>query len=95
METFPVVDFTNFLNGNIVEEEIQLVAKCLHETGVLIMKDPRVPFEENSKFLDTMEAYFNKPREEKKNDIRPDLMYQVHSCYLTVDHSIEFVYSRN
>eukprot|EP00271_Cylindrocystis_brebissonii_P003437 TRINITY_DN1441_c0_g1_i1.p1 TRINITY_DN1441_c0_g1~~TRINITY_DN1441_c0_g1_i1.p1 ORF type:complete len:411 (+),score=78.15 TRINITY_DN1441_c0_g1_i1:210-1442(+) len=53
------------------------VARCLRETGALILRDPRVTDEDNSHFLDMMERYFGQADEIKKREARPDLLFQV------------------
>ncbi|PNW74125.1 hypothetical protein CHLRE_13g586400v5 [Chlamydomonas reinhardtii] len=53
------------------------VAECLHQTGCLIVHDPRVPADMNDQFLDLLERYFGQPTERKLEDCRPSLDYQV------------------
>lgn len=54
-----------------------LVARTLHETGVLIVRDPRVSPEANDAFLDMLEAYWAQPPEATAPDEHPELHYQV------------------
>eukprot|EP01027_Heterolobosea_sp_BB2_P025651 GEZU01039363.1.p1 GENE.GEZU01039363.1~~GEZU01039363.1.p1 ORF type:complete len:363 (-),score=148.07 GEZU01039363.1:757-1845(-) len=80
MEDLPVVDLAPFLENPESAEAIKAckqVAQCLHETGVLILRDPRVSTEQNNKFLDMMERYYNQPFEVKKKDARPQFHYQI------------------
>lgn len=58
-------------------KESKLVADCLHEYGVVIIKDTRVTEEDNSIFLDMMERYFEQETEKKMSDARPQYHYQV------------------
>ncbi|CDP07727.1 unnamed protein product [Coffea canephora] len=53
------------------------VSRTLRETGALLVKDPRCSAEDNDKFLDMMEKYFEKPEEFKRLQGRPHLHYQV------------------
>ena len=53
------------------------MAKCLSETGCLIIRDPRVGKCDNETFLDLMESYFEQADEVKMQDARPALHYQV------------------
>ncbi|KAG2443486.1 hypothetical protein HXX76_001839 [Chlamydomonas incerta] len=55
----------------------QGIAQCLHQTGCLIVRDPRVPAGMNDQFLDLLERYFGQPTERKLEDCRPHLDYQV------------------
>ncbi len=38
----------------------------MHESGVLIVKDPRVSMQDNETFLSMLERYFEQPAEIKK-----------------------------
>ncbi len=39
--TMPIIDFKKFLNkGEGWEKECKTTAECLHETGILVVKDP-------------------------------------------------------
>jgi len=76
----PVFDVSDFLKSPTEESVVQLcqnMAESMHETGVLIIKDPRVTFEDNDTFLDLMEQYFSRSSSEKSVDARPALHYQV------------------
>lgn len=60
-----------------VQQLCQAVAKCLHDTGCLIVRDPRVKAEDNTAFLDMMERYFEQDTASKLEDSRPQLHFQV------------------
>jgi hypothetical protein len=58
------------------------VAECFHRFGILLIRDPRVDFSDNDKYIDLMEDYFERTGElfyagEKVDDIKPEVMYQV------------------
>lgn len=64
------------------KKECQKVAECFHRFGILLIKDPRVDFSDNDKYIDLMEDYFERTGElfyagEKVEDIKPEVMYQV------------------
>lgn len=41
-----------------VRLECQKVAECFHKFGILLIRDPRVDFEDNENYIDLMEDYF-------------------------------------
>ncbi|KAB1224796.1 hypothetical protein CJ030_MR1G028646 [Morella rubra] len=53
------------------------VSRILKETGALLVKDPRCTAEDNDRFIDMMERYFESPVEFKRLQERPHLHYQV------------------
>ncbi|KAE8038197.1 hypothetical protein FH972_010729 [Carpinus fangiana] len=53
------------------------VSRVLRETGALLVKDPRCTAEDNDRFIDMMEQYFERPAEFKRLQERPALHYQV------------------
>ncbi|XP_010257376.1 PREDICTED: uncharacterized protein LOC104597495 [Nelumbo nucifera] len=53
------------------------VSRILSETGALLVNDPRCSSEDNDRFIDMMETYFEKPDEFKRLQGRPRLHYQV------------------
>ncbi|KAL0425581.1 UNVERIFIED_CONTAM: hypothetical protein Sradi_1092900 [Sesamum radiatum] len=53
------------------------VSRTLRETGALLVKDPRCTAEDNDRFLDMMEKYFEMPDDFKRRQERPHLHYQV------------------
>ncbi|XP_039117025.1 LOW QUALITY PROTEIN: uncharacterized protein LOC120252889 [Dioscorea cayenensis subsp. rotundata] len=65
------------------EEKEQMAALCaavsrsLRETGALLVKDPRCSAEDNDRFIDMMERYFECPDSFKRLQERPHLHYQV------------------
>ncbi|KAM0941486.1 putative isopenicillin N synthase [Dioscorea sansibarensis] len=64
-------------------EEEQMAALCaavsrnLRETGALLVKDPRCSAEDNDRFIDMMERYFECSDSFKRLQERPHLHYQV------------------
>ena len=85
----PVFDLSSYLGveGNADTEKVpqalsvlelcRCMTECLRETGVLVVRDPRVDASNNDRFLNTMERYFERPLEQKLKDARPELAYQV------------------
>lgn len=71
----PVICMKKVLGGDL--KESMKVAKSFHKFGVVIVKDERVSDKDNAVFLDTMEQYFEQSQEKKRQDIRPELYYQV------------------
>lgn len=60
-EVLPVFDFAGFLSsGGQSElepqelENCKQLAECLRQTGILIVRDPRVQESDNNKFIDLM-----------------------------------------
>jgi len=75
-----IVDISNFLKDKTSAEAIQdckNVADTLKKTSCLIIRDPRVTEEDNFKFLDMMERYYDQPRDSKMKDVHPELSYQL------------------
>ncbi|XP_008231344.1 PREDICTED: uncharacterized protein LOC103330528 [Prunus mume] len=73
-----VVDLSLYLGSKgEVEELCGEVSRSLRETGALLVKDPRYTAEDNDRFLDMMERYFDRPPEFKRLQERPQLHYQV------------------
>ena len=60
-----------------VERLCRQVSDTLRETGVLVVRDPRVSYADNAAFLDMMELYFSQSHEAKMKDVRAELHYQV------------------
>lgn len=55
----PIIEVGKYLNKSQGwESECKLLADCLHETGVLAIKDPRVNESDNKVFIEQMENYF-------------------------------------
>ncbi|XP_042375048.1 uncharacterized protein LOC121969166 isoform X1 [Zingiber officinale] len=55
------------------------VSGSLRDTGALLVKDPRCTAEDNDRFLDMMERYFERSEEFKLQQARPNLHFQVGS----------------
>ncbi|XP_030965462.1 uncharacterized protein LOC115986499 [Quercus lobata] len=53
------------------------VASSLREAGAVVVRDPRCSEEENEKFIEMMERYYESPVEYKRPQERPDFHYQV------------------
>jgi len=64
-------------NSPAALEACKRIAQVLHITSCLIIRDSRVPEEKNQKFLDMMEQYFLQSWDQLKDDIHPELSYQV------------------
>jgi len=80
MEKVAVVDVDSFLkNDRSCQDLCKEVVRSFHETGILIIKDPRVVPDDNEKFLSLMEKYYDQPDEIKMADSRPELHFQVGS----------------
>ncbi|KAB5520526.1 hypothetical protein DKX38_024845 [Salix brachista] len=62
--------------GSWLGELCKEVSQILRETGALVVKDPRCTAEDNDKFIDMMEKYFERPREFKLLQERSHLHYQ-------------------
>lgn len=83
----PVVDLAPYLaiagspDPVAVNEELRqlcaVVSRSLRDTGALLVKDPRCSAEDNDRFLDMMERYFERSEEFKRLQERPHLHYQV------------------
>jgi len=75
-----VVDISSFLNdpsSKEAQETCKKVVDTLKRTSCLIIKTPKVKEEDNSAFLDLVEAYFSQRREDLMKDVHPELSYQV------------------
>jgi isopenicillin N synthase-like dioxygenase len=82
----PVIDLDEIRNvgadGSLSargREECRKVCDCLHKYGVLVVRDSRVSEDDNARFLDMMEQYFEQDDAAKRADARPELHYQVGS----------------
>ncbi|KAF3452683.1 hypothetical protein FNV43_RR03116 [Rhamnella rubrinervis] len=84
----PVIDLSHYLAADAAASDSQLgdrrlgelcaeVSRTLRETGALLVKDPRCSAEDNDRFIDMMEKYFECPSEFKLLQERPHLHYQV------------------
>lgn len=91
METVSVVELSTYLSEReqglapsaAVLDICKEVARILSETGIVIVRDPRVNEQQNNTFLDLMEDYFSQPTEVKLLDARPEIGYQLG---VTPDH---------
>jgi len=79
----PVIDVRAFLESDpeAMAEQCRLVAKSLHEFGILIWKDPRIQFQDNEDYLDMMEEYFEAEsrkhyKGEELEDCKPEHNFQ-------------------
>jgi len=59
------------------KEACDALAKSLLDTGIVLLKDPRVSDADSAAFLDMMEDYFDQPTEAKMADVRKELHHQV------------------
>lgn len=80
----PVFDLASILSaaaGSAEEKAIYPIckdmARCLHETSCLVVRDPRVSEGDNRTFMDMMQRYYAQSAEAKKADARPTIGYQV------------------
>ncbi|KAG5565203.1 hypothetical protein RHGRI_001188 [Rhododendron griersonianum] len=86
----PYLEVSSKSSGNCrdeEEEELELdpelktlcceVSRTLRETGALLVKDPRCSANDNDRFIDMMENYFERPQDFKRRQERPHLHYQV------------------
>ncbi|GMP62548.1 hypothetical protein CsSME_00024614 [Camellia sinensis var. sinensis] len=59
------------------------VSRTLAQTGALLVKDPRCSAQDNDRFIDMMEKYFQRPPQFKRLQERPHLHYQVFPFFTT------------
>lgn len=75
----PVIEASTFFNKSsnpeMYRRECLKVAEALHKYGVAIIRDPRVNEEDNNKFLNMLERYFE--GSDGIRDARPEFHYQV------------------
>ncbi|CAG8544030.1 9628_t:CDS:1 [Acaulospora morrowiae] len=79
-DTLPLINlglYLNDRNNSLAIKECKKTADALRNYGALLVKDPRVTEEDNSRFLDLMEDYFAQPFEIKLKDVRSGLGYQM------------------
>ena len=81
MMDLTVVDLAAYLSTSSPAEDLaalcSAVSRSLRETGALLVKDPRCSAEDNDRFLDMMEKYFERSDEFKRLQERAHLHYQV------------------
>ncbi|KAJ9558411.1 hypothetical protein OSB04_013025 [Centaurea solstitialis] len=79
----PYVDVTSgkFTYDELLHPELKKVcsevSRILRETGALFVRDPRCSTEDNDRFIDMMEKYFEQPEEVKRAQECPHQHYQV------------------
>lgn len=79
----PVVDLSRYLEysgdqlGTDLLDSCREVSRILRETGALLIKDPRCSAQDNDRFIDMMETFFQMPDDFKRLQERPNLHYQV------------------
>ena len=63
----PIIDLKTFIDSSKLDPdsiseaaktECQKVSECLHKFGILLIKDPRVEFQDNETYINMMEEYF-------------------------------------
>jgi len=75
MESLPFFNITN--PEKLTHSQKYEILDFLHKTGILIVKDDNVTFDDNERFLNLMERYFSQPYQTKMQDARPELFHQV------------------
>ncbi|KAF5782649.1 putative non-heme dioxygenase domain-containing protein [Helianthus annuus] len=85
----PVIDLTLYMDAASgkfncderlhpeLETVCSEVSRILKETGALLVRDPRCSTEDNDRFIDMMEKYFEQPEKVKRVQKRPHQHYQV------------------
>jgi isopenicillin N synthase-like dioxygenase len=73
-----VIDLTAYIEKGVAGDLPRSVLDAMRNASCVVVRDPRVPYQQNEEFLDLMEQYFSQPREVKMRDIRADSSYQVH-----------------
>jgi isopenicillin N synthase-like dioxygenase len=76
----PIINLELFLNNPNSEEslaECAKLAESLIKYGAIAVKDPRVPMNLNSEFIDQMEKYYEQPEEVLTKDVKPEVGYRV------------------
>lgn len=74
MENFEIFDTTTVTKDKYYCKRL---VNCLRETGILIIRDTTVDSKENETFLDLMTRYYSQTYQEKLQDARPEVYYQV------------------
>jgi isopenicillin N synthase-like dioxygenase len=74
----PAFDISSFLaDPTSANDTCKAMADYLHRTGILVIRDPRVNEDDNNRFVDMMERYYEQPLEEKMKDVRKEIHYQL------------------
>eukprot|EP00929_Paragymnodinium_shiwhaense_P001051 TRINITY_DN10127_c0_g1_i1.p1 TRINITY_DN10127_c0_g1~~TRINITY_DN10127_c0_g1_i1.p1 ORF type:complete len:354 (+),score=83.25 TRINITY_DN10127_c0_g1_i1:87-1148(+) len=76
-DAIPTFDLGPFLEGTVDEATCKAMADYIRDTGILVIKDPRVSVDANAEFTDLMQRYYSQPLEDLMKDARPDAFYQV------------------
>lgn len=79
-DVLEVVDLSSFLQDKKSGDAISMCAKLteiLKKTSCLIVRDPRVKEQDNERFLNMMEKYYDQPHNSKMKDVHPELSYQL------------------
>jgi len=78
----PIIDMDKFMNRREGwENECKLTADCLHDTGIIVVKDNRVEEKDNQVFVKMMEKYYDKVGKDlyagrKLKDAHPENSFQ-------------------
>ena len=79
----PVIDAAALLSKSPrMVDECRKAVDCMHKTGVMVLRDPRVDDRENEEFLDMMERYYAQSSQKYYQDgllpdARPSAGYNV------------------
>ena len=65
----PVIDITSQAGGHFNCVACDDLVDVLHKTSAVIIRDPRVTRDDNERYLDMMERYFDRPTEEVRTDL--------------------------
>lgn len=86
---FPIIDLESYFGQDPSDPAVQAkckeVARCLHDYGILLIRDPRAQQKDNSDYIDLMEKYFESRGEkhyagQELEDAKPEYHYQVGVC---------------
>ncbi|EGC29052.1 hypothetical protein DICPUDRAFT_43402 [Dictyostelium purpureum] len=75
-----IIDVSRFLadpTSAEALEDCQKLVQTLQQTSCLVIKHPKVNEQDNSKFLDMMEQYYEQPVEDLMKDVHPEWSYQL------------------
>jgi len=84
-----IVDLSNFLKDKTSAaalKDCQALSETLQKTSCLIVRDPRVTEDDNIKFLNLMERYYDQPTEAKMKDVHPEISYQLGATPEFIEH---------
>lgn len=74
---FTILDVQKYLDGEMTTEECEQIANGFAESGVMLVKDPRVATEDSEAYLDMMESYYAQPWEKLQKDLHPEIGYHI------------------